>query len=52
MGLSTEDMNLKYPKLKIYPFDYHRKLFPSTHKYNNNRTKIFTKGAVESILSK
>lgn len=52
MGLTIEDTSHKYPLLKVFPFDYNRRITTSIHKYEETKIMIFTKGALESILSR
>lgn len=48
-NLYGEDLNASYKRVNEIPFDSDRKLMTTVNKYDNN-FKVFTKGAIDSLL--
>ena len=48
-NLYGEDLNASYKRVNEIPFDSDRKLMTTVNKYNDN-FKVFTKGAIDSLL--
>ena len=45
-----DDLNSKYPRINEIPFDSTRKLMTTVNAYNNS-FRVFTKGAIDSLLN-
>jgi calcium-translocating P-type ATPase len=50
-GISADELQARYPRLEMIPFQSEHKLMASLHRMDQQQATIFVKGAPEKILS-
>ena len=51
LGMHKKDLEEKYPRVDELPFDSVRKMMSTKHSFGKEEDRIFTKGALDSVLS-